>query len=930
MGVRNIIYILFGILFSSLSLKAQTYLISNYNNQTISTCSGTFLDSGDSTGNYSTNESYTVTLAPGNNSSFIHIVFNSFNVGIGDQLEVYDGANTSAPLIAIFNNGNSPVGYTLQPSFYNFTAKLTIKWTSVTSNAGWDATLSCGYPCQDFNTTLIYSNPPFTIDSGIYFIDICPGDSVELLASASFGLNNIFYHQDTNTTDFTWNFGPNNNINGQLVTAVFNNAQGYNAYIIATDTIGCHSSQTTEVRIRVSTPPTFTGTDVLDNTICQYDSTILSGIAHPTHWQIIPSLSVAGTTYLPDGTGVSYTSNLVFSGFPAGQTITLVSDIAQIFAEMEHSFLGDLNITINCPNNSTITLKSYLGTSGSGGDTFLGEPIDANATPTPGIGYMYQWKASGTTTVMNAVGTYNHTFTDVLGTTYTNHAFIPPSTVYPANSTALGPFPIVQYLPETPFTNLLGCPLNGTWSITVTDNRAVDNGFIFSWGIDFNPALFPVAWGYTPVIDSTFWNYGIGDTTSYTALNAGLQTVNYTMVDGAGCAYDTSFNIMVNPLPDINLGNDTSICIYNSITLKSGIDSVPSTVIWNNGVNADSITVNPVVNTLYSLVATSTDGCINVDSIEVAINPLPHIVLTDDTLLCLGRTMPISASGGDLYQWNTGETTSSIYVSPTTNTTYIVTVTDSNACVSDAQMDVIIAQLPQIITSNDTTICDGTSTTIWASGGVNYIWSTGNQGPIQTVNPLTDETYTVAVQDSNTCIDSAEVVVEVLAVPNAEIYADMDTICERGTVSLTGVGGMTYLWNNKYLMNTYKDTPKASKRYQVKAINVKNGTECYDTTSFFVYVEHCAIYNASAFTPNGDGLNDTYGPNGIVSNNASYEFIIYNRWGKIVFRTKDKNEKWDGKVNGIDAPDGVYSYVVRVSEPSIEPYEIMGTVTLIR
>ncbi|RLD46071.1 MAG: hypothetical protein DRI86_04220 [Bacteroidetes bacterium] len=927
MRVRNIIYILFGVFFGGLSLKAQTYLISDFNNQTISTCSGTFYDSGDSTGNYSTNESYTVTIGPGTNSTYIHIVFNSFNVGIGDQLEVYDGANTSAQLIAIFNNGNNPVGYTLQPSFFNFSAKLTLKWTSVTSSAGWDATLSCGYPCQNFNTTLVYSNPPYTIDSGIYFIDICPGDSVELLASASFGLNDIFYHQDTNTTNFTWNFGPNININGQAVSAVFNNAQGYNAYIIATDTIGCHSSQSTEVRIRVSTLPTFTGTDVLDNTICQNDSTILSGIAHPTRWQIIPSLSVAGTTFLPDGTGVSYTSDLVFSGFPTGQSIQQVSDIVQIFAEMEHSYLGDLNIIINCPNNSAVTLKSFPGAA----DTFLGEPIDDSpSTPTPGLGYMYHWKASGTTTMVAAASTYTHDFTDVLGTVYTNQSFLPPSTVYPLTSTASSPFPIVEYLPETPFTNLVGCPLNGTWSITVTDNLAIDNGFIFSWGIDFNPALFPVAWGYTPVIDTTYWNYGSGDTTSYTAFNAGMQAVNYTMVDGAGCTYDTSITIMVNPLPDINIGNDTSICIYDFITLKSGIDSVPSNVIWNNGISADSITVNPVVSTLYSLVATSTDGCVNFDSIEVAVNPLPHVVLTDDTLLCVGRTMPITASGGDLYEWNTGETTSSIYVSPTNNTTYFVTVTDSNACISDAQMDVIIAQLPQIVTSNDTTICDGTSTTIWASGGVNYFWSTGNQGTSQTVNPLTDETYTVAVQDSNTCIDSADVIVEILENPDADIYADMDTVCERGSVSLTGVGGMSYIWENKYLMNTYKDTPKASKRYHVKAINIKNGTECYDTASFFVYVEHCAVYNASAFTPNGDGLNDTYGPIGIVGNTAKFEFIIFNKWGKVVFSTKDKNEKWNGKVNGVDAPDGVYTYVVRVAEPSIEPYELMGTVTLIR
>ena len=924
--MRKLIIIFFGLVFWTFSLEAQTYLISNYNNQTITTCSGTFYDSGGSTGNYSTGEDYTVTIGPNTGSVYIHLVFNSFSVGIGDQLEVYDGASTASPLIAIFNNGNTPVGFTLQPSFYNFSAKLTLRWTSVTAGSGWDASISCGPPCQNFNTILTYSDPPYSIEGGIYYIDICPGDSVELRASANYPLDNYFYNQDTSTTNFVWNFGANTNIAGSSISAVFNNVQGYNAYILATDTIGCHSSQASEVRIRVSTPPTFVGTDAVDHTICQNDTTILNGVAHPTHWQIVPSLSVAGTTYLPDGTGVSYTSNLVFSGFPTGQSVQQASDIVQIFAEIEHSYLGDLNITINCPNNSTITLKSYPG----GASTFLGEPIDNNATQTAGVGYMYQWKPSGTTTMLNAVGTYSHTFTDVLGVTYTNHDFIPPSTAYPITSTALAPFPIVQYLPETPFTNLVGCPLNGSWSITVTDNLAIDNGFIFSWGIDFDPSLLPVAWGYTPIIDTTYWNYGIGDTTNYIAFNSGMQTLNYTMVDDAGCAYDTSVNIMVNPLPDVNLGNDTSICINDSIILSSGIDTIPSTFLWGNGASSDSITVYPTTNTTYFLEATSMVGCTIIDSIEVVVDPLPQIVLTDDTLLCIGRTMPIIANGGDLYNWSTGETTSSIYVSPTSNTTYFVTVTDSNACVSDAQMDVIIAQLPTITTSNDTTICDGASTTIWASGGIKYLWSTGNQGASQIVDPLVDETFTVAVEDTNTCIDSATVAVEILENPDADIYSDMDTICERGTVNLIGVGGMSYIWENMYKMDTYKDTPKATKRYYVKAINTKNGTECYDTTSIVVYVEHCAIYNATAFTPNGDGLNDTYGPIGIVGEDASYEFIIFNKWGKVVFTTKDKYEKWDGKVNGQEAPGGVYTYVVRVAELSIPAYEIMGTVTLIR
>jgi len=923
--VRNNI-IFFLLLITAINVNAQTYLISTFNDSTITSCNGTLYDSGGSSGNYSSGESYVVTLIP-NTAAYAHITFTSFNVGIGDQLEIFDGNDINAPLISIFNNGNSPVGYTIQPSFFNPMGRLTLRWTSISSNTGWAANLSCGAPCQTFNTILTSSDPPFTIENGIYFIDICPGDSVELIASANFPYNDYFYHQDSSTTTYNWNFGGNTYIAGQTVSAVFNNVQGYNAFIIASDTLGCHASQTTEVRVRVSTQPTFIGTESLDTIMCQYDTTSLFGSSQPSEWHITPSLSVAGITYLPDGSGVSYTSNLVFSGFPSGQMVMQSTDILKIFAEIEHSYLGDLNITIKCPNNSTVTLKSYPG----GTSTFLGEPIDNNANQVPGLGYMYHWTPTGTTTMLNAAGSYTHTFTDVNSNTYTNHSYLPPSAPYPATSTASSPFPIVQYLPETPFNNFVGCPLNGSWSITVTDNLSIDNGYIFSWGIDFNPTVLPVAWGYTPIIDTTYWNVGGGDTTDYVSLSGGIQSLTYTMVDEAGCAYDTNINIYIYPSPDINLGNDTSICINDSITIRSGIDSVmASTYLWNTGSTIDSIMKKPINTSIYSLTATSIHNCVSFDSITVTLDSLPIIVITEDTLLCIGRDVDITASGGNEYIWNTGSVNSSINVSPTVNTVYLVTVTDSNNCVSNDSMKVDIAALPTITTSNDTTICDGTSTTIWASGGIFYYWDNGENTSNQIVDPVSEEIYKVVVVDNNTCIDSAEVKVEVLENPIVEIYSNLDTICEGGSVSLTSGGGMYYLWNDKYKGNTYKDSPKISTRYKLTAINTMNGIECYDTSSYFVYVEHCAVYNASAFTPNGDGLNDTYGPIGLVSSEATFEFIIYNKWGKMVFYTTEKNKRWDGKVNGVDAPQGVYSYVVRVSEPTIKPYELVGTVTLLR
>ncbi len=921
---KNIFIILF-IIGLNLGLKAQTYIISSYNNQTITTCSGTFYDSGGPNGGYTSGQSFITTIAP-SSSGFSNVVFTSFSVSIGDMLEVFDGSSVTSPLIGIYNNGNSPIGQTIRASLFNPGGKLTFRWTSVGTGSGWAATIGCGVPCQNFNAVLVSSTPQYTTNNGIYYIDICPGDTVKLKSSAVFPYNNFFYHQDTTTTTFSWNFNGGAVVNGQSVTSVFNNVQGYNAYIIAEDTNGCRASQATEVRIRVSTPPVFSGTDVLNDTICQFDSTNLNGVATPTHWEIVPSLSVAGTTYLPDGSGVSYTSSLTFTGFNPGQTIQQASDVLRVFAEIEHSYLGDLNIVVKCPNNSSVTLKSYPG----GTSTFLGEPIDNNSQPIPGLGYMYYWQTTGTTTMLNAANTYSHSFTDVQGNFYSNHNYLPPSTAYPATSTASAPYPQVIYSPETPFTNFIGCPLNGAWSITVTDNLAIDNGFIFSWGLDFNPSVMPVAWGYTPVIDSTYWNYGIGDTVNYQALIPGLNTLTYTMQDGAGCVYDTTVDVFVNPSPDIELGNDTSICLNDNIILNSGNTVAGTSFNWSNGGSSSSTSV--IINSTqsYSLTATSIEGCVAVDSILVVANPLPQIVISDDTLICIGTQASLSASGGNIYVWSNGSNGANIQVAPSSSTTYGVTVTDSNNCVSDSSTFVTVAPLPSIALSNDTTICENTDVDLWASGGDIYQWSNGVQQATQTVSPVNDKIYTVVVTDNNNCTDSADVQVTILPLPIAKALSDYDTLCRGGTVTLSAQGGMSYRWNNGSTSPSWGDEPNSSTTYHLLAINTENGTSCYDTASVFVYVEHCALYIPSAFSPNGDGLNDKFGPIGIVSNNAFYEFIIFNRWGEVVFKTNDKYQQWDGKRNYIDVPDGVYTYIIKVSEKSIEPYQLTGTVTIIR
>jgi subtilisin-like proprotein convertase family protein len=160
-----------------------------------------------------------------------------------------------------------------------------------------------------------------------------------------------------------------------------------------------------------------------------------------------------------DGSGTSaYVSTITITGFGADQTITDVSLFHGVCVNMEHSWLRDLQIELTSPDGTLITLQQFLGT--TGGEVYMGAPNDDDLTvPTPGIGADYCW----TPTAMN------------------------PPMLDMANSTGVHDLPSGDYQAVSGFGGLVGTPLNGDWTIRVTDWWASDNGFIFSWTINFDP-----------------------------------------------------------------------------------------------------------------------------------------------------------------------------------------------------------------------------------------------------------------------------------------------------------------------------------------------------------------------------------------------------------------------------------------------------------
>lgn len=159
-------------------------------------------------------------------------------------------------------------------------------------------------------------------------------------------------------------------------------------------------------------------------------------------------------------------------------------------------------------------------------------------------------------------------------------------------------------------------------------------------------------------------------------------TTNTTFLvnDNVSCL-PISITISVSPIPTITISaSSTVVCQSNSVTLNAL--SGAFTYTWNNGSNATSIVVNPTITTTYTVSASNfPTGCTNSAIKTISVNPLPTInTITNNTMLCVGQTATISASGANTYTWNTGMNGISITVSPTTSTTYSVNGTDLNGC----------------------------------------------------------------------------------------------------------------------------------------------------------------------------------------------------------------------------------------------------------
>lgn len=540
---------------------------------------------------------------------------------------------------------------------------------------------------------------------------------------------------------------------------------------------------------------------VFDSYGCQADALVIGGVYD------------ADTTFLPDGSGATYDAPLVISGFNPGQTITNVSQIQQICLTMEHSYLGDLQILVESPSGQTIVLKQQNGGSSCDlGEPIATGPIDGSASSTltdPGSGYEYCFNASPVYgTMVQEAFNFTRNYTDAQGHSYTD-------TYLPAGS----------YTSFESFTNLIGSDMNGTWTVHVTDQYFLDNGYIFNWYISL-----------------------IGDLPDTVVTLTEPEEITVTgFVTNSTCG-----------------GNDGAI----NIDIENAV--APYTVQWSSGQTTEDI--SGLSAGTYVVTVTDGNGCQSQQTFLVNNIGSLSIAGTTTPTLCYGGTsgaVNITPAGGQApytFSWNSGQTTEDI--SGVSAGTYVVTMTDQQGCVISNSF--VVNNAPQILTSvvsvsDEECNTDNGAINIDVTGGTGsygYQWSNG--ATTQDLSNLSSGTYSVDIVDGNGCTATSSYTIS-NNVSNCSAFCYIavtsnsvsNEVCGNGNGSidinvLNAVAPFTYSWSNG--ATTEDLTGLSAGTYTVMVLDANN---CSESASFTIgnSTGNLAASNVNIGEENCGGLN---------------------------------------------------------------------------
>ena len=323
--------------------------------------------------------------------------------------------------------------------------------------------------------------------------------------------------------------------------------------------------------------------------------------------------------------------------------------------------------------------------------------------------------------------------------------------------------------------------------------------------------------------------------------------------DTNGCVNHDTVNVNILATPVAVAGLDVTICTGNTVILSSSGGVTYSWTPISTLLNANTATpmAFPTVTTDYVVTVFDSNGCEDSDTLTVTVQNFIVAEAGADTIICIGDTLNLNASGGASYLWTPQTGLSDPFIAnpivvPDSTIVYYVNVS-SGTCDDDDSVVVTVNPLPVAVTSPDPTICQGDVVTLSASGAINFLWSTTETTADIDVSPDSTTTYSVLVTDLIGCGDTSNVTVFVNLAPTADAGPDT-TICQGESVILTGSGGVTYLWNSSKPGQSTTESPTSTTVYWV---TVFDAIGCPNTDS--VKVDVIPIPVASIDAPASSG-----------------------------------------------------------------------------
>jgi len=439
------------------------------------------------------------------------------------------------------------------------------------------------------------------------------------------------------------------------------------------------------------------------------------------------------------------------------------------------------------------------------------------------------------------------------------------------------------HVPSITLTDNLGCSVKSIGIDTIKVDGVIA-GFTFSPfpACDKGTIQFiDTSSGAYSSLNPSSWRFHDGTTSnlaspSKTYPGPGTYAVILYTSTSSGCKDTLNSSITFYPLPVIDAGKDTLICLTDSAIL---MPTGGATYAWSPSISLSCASCThpyafPISNTRYTVIGTDIHGCTGKDTVTVRIRTKAKAIVSPGAVICSGDTISISASGGGTYTWMPSKNLSSGNIGnplayPDSNTQYMVIVKLASCVPDTGYVNIVVHPTPKVDAGANQTVIAGTPVQLQGLGSLfitHWEWTP---------------------PEDLSCVECAA--------PEAN--------------------------------------PKHSVTYIVTA---STDFDCHATDSVHITVvcDHSQVYIPNTFTPDGNGVNDVFYPRGRGLQTINY-FRIYDRWGEVVFERSnmtvdDRTQGWDGRKAGRLLSPDVYVYTVDAVCDTGEPIKWQGNVMLLR